>query len=202
MVRRAREYKPEDDVRQTPPDFFAGLDATHHFTIDACALPSNAQCSLFYAPDGLYCGVRRVREGVNGLTGRYDGQRVWCNPPFSQFAQWLPWAWRNSAAETITMLAPGTRQDQPWWQKWVEPYRDDQPERRGDNTAPFMEGTARWRLKTDFLPGRLDFFEDGHPVYRKDAQGKVMLHDRGKRKGQPIESTAMFGCVLLEWKHE
>ncbi len=209
MVFRKRGLTKADDIRATPPDFFAKLDAVHHFTIDACALPSNTKCSVFYSLEGL-CrlelagGMTVLRGGVNGLTGRFDKQRVFCNPPFSEFDLWLPWAWQNSAAESITMIAPGVRGDQPWWQKWVEPYRDDQPERRGIHPSPariITLGDSYWRLKTDFQAGRVEFLEDGHPIWRKDKSGQVIVRERGARIGEPYESKAMFGVVVLNWAH-
>lgn len=208
MIWRKREYSAADDVRETPPDFFARLNEKHNFTIDACALPSNAKCQLFYAQDGLYAVsssdglATRVRADVDGLMGRYDKQRVFCNPPFSQFDLWLPWAWRHSEAETITMIAPATRTDRPWWQTYVEPYRDDQPERRGSWAMPHIPGVDMrhdWRLRTDYTPDRIDFLEDGHPIYQKDDQGNVKIKKSGKNKGDPFVSTAMFGLVILEW---
>jgi hypothetical protein len=209
MVFRHREYKPEDDVRETPPAFFASLHRQREYTIDACALPKNTKLPLFYSPQGLTQLQEDgtpliVLAGVDGLSGPYDGQRVWCNPPFSQFDEWLPWAWRNSAAELITMLVPATRTDRPWWHKWVEPYRDNLPERRGTAAQPGpYEGVSKagWRLHVDYLPGRFDFLEDGHPVWRRDSSGALVLKSRGPNKGKPTESTAMFGCALLEWRH-
>lgn len=208
MVYRHRDYTPADDIRETPPSFFEPLNAKHNFTIDACALPSNTKCKLFYAPDGLYELPGKLhRAGVNGLTGRFDQQRVWCNPPFSGFAEWLPWAWKHSEAESITMIAPGTRGDRPWWQDWVEPYRDDQPERRGGPSSPEgirSNGAGLWRLKTDYTPGRIDFLEDGHPIWQRTKQGEVVRYaktGRTHKAGDPKESSAMFGIVVLEWSH-
>lgn len=212
---RARPYRPTDDIRETPRSFFDPLHAKNHYTIDACALPKNTKCTLFYSPDGLREYVdpqtsKLLYGGVDGLTGPYTGQRVWANVPFSQFELWLPWAWKNSDAELVTMLAPATRTDRPWWHRWVEPYRDDQPERRcpggGEelriNPPGFEHPT--WRLNIDYTPGRIDFLEDGHPVYRRDKKGELVLKKVRKHDTTdlvPIPSTAMFGLVLLEWRH-
>lgn len=208
MVYRHREYKASDDVRETPNDFFKQQDAIHRFTIDACALGTNTKCRLFYAPDGLYRldldpSAELLRGGCNGLTGRYDRQRVWCNPPFSGFDEWLPWAWAHSEAESITMIAPATRTDRPWWQKWVEPYRDNQPERRqlGEYQPDEFLHPA-WRLTTDYTPDRIDFLEDGHPIWRRHkGTGDLVLKKSGPNKGKPTESTAMFGLVIMNWSH-
>jgi hypothetical protein len=204
MVYRHKEYRPEDDVRETPPELFRALDAERHFTIDSCALVTNTKCRLFYGPGGLYLvnddGFAELQvAGCDGLTGLYTGQRVFCNPPFSQFDLWLPWAWRNSDAELITMIAPGVRGDRPWWQKWVEPYRDDKHRRAGGGPYP---SDADWRLHTTYLPGRIDFLEDGHPIWQRDENGEIKRYTRGPRAGEPKSTTAMFGIVLLEWTHE
>jgi hypothetical protein len=198
-VLRRREYNPADDIRQTPPSLFGPLNDLNRYTIDACALESNAQCEVFYALDGLrQKGVPEpLIAGVDGLTGLYTAQRVFANPPFSQFSSWLPWAWRNHDAELITMIAPGTRGDQPYWQQWVEPYRDG----RG-TCPPELCSDPTWRLDTTFMPGRIDFLENGHPIWRKHPKtGEVILKKSGKNKGKPEQSTAMFGIVLLEWRH-
>lgn len=210
MVFRHREYRPEDDVRETPASFFDPLHAKNGYTIDACAIAPNTKCSLFYSVDGLRL-LRRPGEsellqaGCDGLTGIYTAQRVWANVPFSMFHEWLPWAWKNSDAELITMLAPGTRQDRPWWQTWVEPYRDKSSSGSADwgRAQPPCCEDPTWRLRTTYCAGRVDFLEDGHPIYQKDRKtGEVFLYKSGKHKGLPKESTAMFGCVLLEWRHE
>lgn len=193
---RKRVYNPADDVRQTPPTLFGPLNALNQYTIDACALESNAQCEIYYALDGLRQKGRPepLVPGVTGLTGVYTEQRVFANPPFSAFAEWLPWAWSASDAELVTMIAPGVRGDQPWWQQWVEPYRDGRGTPRGYDPT--------WKLETTFLPGRIDFLEDGHPIWRKDKEGQVILKKSGKNKGKPEAATAMFGIVLLDWRHD
>lgn len=206
MVFRHKEYRPEDDIRETPADLFARLDATRHFTIDACALPQNAKCPLFYSPTGLWLkdaeGFAELQlDGVTGLSGLYTGQDVFCNPPFSQFDLWLPWAWANSDANSIAMIAPGVRGDRPWWQKWVEPYRDG----KASKTAVRALGApADWQLSTTFLEGRIDFLEDGHPIWMRDDQGEVLRYKRSGKThnaGDPKVSTAMFGLVILDWTH-
>lgn len=48
-------FSSKDEVWETPQDFFDRLNAEFHFTLDPCALPSNAKCQKFYTPedDGL-----------------------------------------------------------------------------------------------------------------------------------------------------
>lgn len=53
---------------ETPPEFFAALDAEFHFTLDACATSDNAKCARYYTPD------------ENGLSQNWSKETVWCNP--------------------------------------------------------------------------------------------------------------------------
>lgn len=65
-------YSSATDLWATPQHFFDELDAEFHFTLDPCALPSNAKCSKFFTPDdngllqdwgGRLCfAIRRMGE--------------------------------------------------------------------------------------------------------------------------------------------
>lgn len=48
-------YTSTTDEWATPQAFFDCLNATHHFTLDPCATPSNAKCQKYYtrADDGF-----------------------------------------------------------------------------------------------------------------------------------------------------
>lgn len=59
------------DDWETPPDLFRKWNCEFHFTLDACATESNAKCKRFYTPE------------QNGLNQDWQGETVWCNPPYS-----------------------------------------------------------------------------------------------------------------------
>jgi hypothetical protein len=84
----------------------------------------------------------------SGLISPWWG-RVWCNPPFSCLETWVTRAWsewrRTGVVKTIGMLLPMNRQEQPWWQRMVEPYRD-------------RVGSP---LRSHNLPGRVRFGKPG-----------------------------------------
>jgi phage N-6-adenine-methyltransferase len=135
---------PADEVddRGTPQDFWDELNAKYNFTLDVAAAPHNAKCAQYYT------------RADNGLLRPWHGS-VWCNPPYSGLDLWLAKAWaewdpddvrehRKYRVDSIAMLLPGNRCEQPWWQKHVEPFRD-----RGLG------------LTTEFLPGRLRFIKPG-----------------------------------------
>lgn len=155
----------EDDVRETPSSLFQPLNAEFGFTLDVCATAANAKCARFYT------------EADNGLTSSWEGERVWCNPPFSDIGAWVEKA-HISGAALVVMLVPSTRTEQEWWQELIEPYRDN--------------GQG---LKVRFLPGRQHFLEDGKPIYRKNEDGSLCL----TKKGKPQRSSPKFGCCLLIW---
>jgi phage N-6-adenine-methyltransferase len=116
------------DERATPPELFAALDARFHFTIDVAASLHNAKCRRYYALED------------DGLSKPWDGERVWCNPPYSSIEPWVAKAHVTSTA-LVVMLVPANRTEQGWWQEHVEPFRD----RCGS------------RLRAEFLRGRVRF---------------------------------------------
>lgn len=121
----------------------------------------------------------------DGLNQPWSG-RVWCNPPFSDLAPWVKRAWceflrPDNRPETIAMLVPATRTEQPWWQNWVEPYRDRAESPYAHPILYDESLDADARLTTRFLPGRIKF---GHP---------------GNREAHGVGSPP-FGCVLLVWR--
>ena len=148
------------DDRGTDPAFFAELDKRFGFTLDVAAASHNAKCERYF-----------TRE-QNGLEQSWTGERVWCNPPYSDCGTWVTKAWSewdgdgwtDDGADLIVMLLPANRVEQGWWQDLVEPLRD-QP------------GSP---LRVEFLRGRMRFI-------RPDWQP-------GPKGDRPP-----FGCCLLIW---
>lgn len=125
-----RGARPEVDDRATPPELFDPLQERFGFTLDVAALPHNTKCARFFTPED------------NGLLQSWAGERVWCNPPYSDIASWVVKAHQEAVdAKLIVMLLPANRTEQGWWQRLVEPYRD----RPG---AP---------LRVEFIAGRQRF---------------------------------------------
>jgi len=126
-----------DDVddRATHPLDFAEFDERFGpFTVDVAAAPHNARCDRYFTRDD------------DGLTQSWNGETVWCNPPYSDITPWVRKAWaEHTTAESITMLLPANRTEQSWWQHMVEPFRD-----RVDSP-----------LSARFLAGRMRFLRRG-----------------------------------------
>ena len=115
------------DERATPQEYFDLLHRRFRFTVDAAALPYNAKLERYWSPED------------DGLAQDWRGERVWCNPPFSDIEPWVVKA-RDGGAELAVLLVPASRTDLDWWHDHVEPERD-----RGG------------RLRVEFLRGRLRF---------------------------------------------
>ena len=95
-----RDASSADKRRQewaTPRALFDQLHAEYDFTVDAAANAHNAQLPRFWT------------EEQNGLRKRWEGERVWCNPPYRDI---LPWvrralaAWRTDPASGSALLLP------------------------------------------------------------------------------------------------
>lgn len=145
----------------TDPALFATLNERFGFTLDVAANASNAKCARYFDPT------------ADGLERPWAGERVWCNPPYSQIRRWVEKAWSewvngvrlaSAGPEIIVMLLPANRPEQGWWQDLVEPYRD-----RPDTP-----------LRVEFLRGRQRFVMPGAEAI-------------GPNERPP------FGCVLLVW---
>lgn len=126
----------EVDDRALPQDAFDELNKRFAFTVDVAAAAHNAKLDRFY------------HRGNCGLSRSWAGERVYCNPPYSNITPWLVKAWREIGAELIVMLLPANRTEQGWWQEYIERFRD----------------RPASRLKVEFLPGRIRFIKPGKTV--------------------------------------
>lgn len=163
------------DTRDTPPDLFAELAALYGrpFRLDVCANHQNAKVPIcYYTLDGLAAGGVIQRPDVNGLTGIWTPD-WFCNPPFSNIGAWVEKAW--SVGRPGLMVIPNTREEQPFWQEQIEPFRDG----RGRRTP-----RGQCALTTHYLARRRRFLEDGRPILQKDGT-----------LGAP-----RFGVVALIWR--
>jgi phage N-6-adenine-methyltransferase len=95
--------RAEVDDRATPPEVFAPLNERFGFTIDVAASSHNTKCDRYFDVE------------TDGLAQSWAGERVWCNPPYSDIGAWVQKAWDSwPAAELIVMLLPANRTEQRW----------------------------------------------------------------------------------------
>jgi phage N-6-adenine-methyltransferase len=145
------------DIRETPRSLFDKLNQEFRFTLDAAATHGNALCSRYCTLEGYFDGVHKEPRGPGscGLTTSWAGDRVWCNPPFSELETWTSKAWAEfERALLVVMLVPANRTDRPWWQKNVAPYVK----------KPGFD--VRWRDQRDRFT-----VDGGKPIL--NAQGKL-----------------------------
>lgn len=146
------------DERITPQWLFDELDAVHQFSVDAAANASNTKCERFYDLSN------------SGLEQSWWGERVWCNPPYSDIPAWVEKAAyeQEMGASVIVMLLPANRTEQKWWQAWIEPHRD--------------QGLAWPIITTRFLAKRINFGVPGNEGAKFNSSppfGLVVVTFRG-----------------------
>jgi phage N-6-adenine-methyltransferase len=158
------------DDRRTPRSLFDPLHAEFAFTIDAAASADNALLPRFWTKE------------QDALRLSWDDERVWCNPPYSALPFWVHKASgfgaelkaSCSGPELVVMLLPADRTEQPWWQDFIEPYRD-----------------CGLGVTTRFIRKRVKF---GLPPDHPDADKGLANGKTGGGYRYPP-----FGCVLVIW---
>lgn len=142
----ARGARDDVDDRGTDPAWFAELHRRFAFTIDVAAASHNAKLPHYF--DAF----------TDGLTQPWAGERVWCNPPFSDIAPWIRKAWaEHGTTDVIVMLVPANRTEQGWWQDLIEPFRDRQA---CGLTTEFVRGRPRF-----IAPGRTEIGANERPPF-------------------------------------
>ena len=114
------------DDRETDHKVFEELNNRFRFTIDAAASKHNAKL------------VRYWTLASDGLKQSWEGERVWCNPPYSNIRPWVEKAMQREA-ELSVLLLPANRTEQAWWQDLIEPER-----RAGTIDVEFLRGRMRF----------------------------------------------------------
>lgn len=78
------------DQWATPQTFFDQLNKEFHFTLDPCADVQNHKCDRYFTKE------------QNGLVQSWEGERVFCNPPYGRcIGDWVRKAF-DSVAHTHT----------------------------------------------------------------------------------------------------
>lgn len=87
-------YSSATDQWATPQAFFDKLNAEFGFTLDPCALPSNAKCTKYYTPTD------------NGLLQDWQGEIVFCNPPYGRaIYDWVRKCSEEASKPNTTVVA-------------------------------------------------------------------------------------------------
>lgn len=95
-MRTSAVFSHKSDHWATPGSAYEALDAEFRFTLDPCPLGESDQCNLMKS---------------------WRGERVYCNPPYSEIPRWLA---KSHEADVAVYLLPsrtGTR----WFHEQVLP---------------------------------------------------------------------------------
>ena len=125
-------------MKVTPQDTFNAWNEIYHFTMDVCALSTNAKCAQYFTPE------------QDGLQQDWGSQICWCNPPYTArvIDRWVRKAFDASkAGATVVCLLPVST-TATWWKDYVKPkltgsaadvvFLDDRQKFSGSNVdAPF-----------------------------------------------------------------
>jgi len=93
----------------TPQAFFDKLNEEFKFTLDACALPENAKCNLYFTPE------------TDGLVRDWNNHTVFVNPPYGKkIAVWVEKCYRESRKENtkVVLLMPA-RTDTVYFHRFI-----------------------------------------------------------------------------------
>lgn len=141
-----RPAVPAQDTNHwfTPLPLWRQLDAVYRFDLDPCGHMASPVSSVMLERGDMVMTGGGI--GGDGLAVNWSGRSVWLNPPYSTvdlsaFVEKAFHAWGR--AKVIVALLPARKTEQPWWQTYVEPFRD-----------------THASFETRFLRGRLTF---GHP---------------------------------------
>ena len=153
-IRRTND--PNKDERYTLQEekewclFTAGIEK---YDLDVAACEQSHLAEKYYTKED------------NGLVKPWFGH-IFCNPPYSDIEPWVKKAWAEwsrfaltdaPGPLSITMLLPAGKTEQPWWQDYVELYRDGRAE--DDDlkglTTHYLTGRRRFASPTspEGIPG-------------------------------------------------
>jgi len=101
-------YSSKSDEWYTPQKLYEELDAEFHFNLDPCATPESAKCEMYYTKE------------QDGLSQKWGGNRVFCNPPYSEINKWVEKAYRETREDNtlVVMLIPA-RTDTKFFHNYI-----------------------------------------------------------------------------------
>lgn len=100
----------QKDKWETPNHIYYKLDMEFHFTLDPCCEPGTAKCSKYYTLED------------DGLTKDWQGETVFCNPPYSNgnIDLWMKKCYLESLKLNTTVVAlVAVSTSAKWWHKYV-----------------------------------------------------------------------------------
>lgn len=101
-------YMSKSDEWATPQTFFNEINKEFDFTLDVCSTVENHKCDKFFT------------LADNGLEQNWGGQRVWCNPPYSEINKWVAKAFYETRNDnTLVALLIPSRTDTRYFHDYI-----------------------------------------------------------------------------------
>ena len=127
-------FSSASDNWETPQDLFDRLDAEFNFDLDLAATAQNAKCDFYYVKE----------DDALKQDWILDGQRGWCNPPYSRglCAQFIAKAAAQRLKGFTTVMLLPARTDTKAFHAHIYDAADHR---------------TRPGVRIRFLPGRLKF---------------------------------------------
>lgn len=99
-------YSSRTEEWETPQNLFDQLNEEFRFTLGPCCTHENAKCEKHFTKE------------ENGLEQSWEGERVFCNPPYGKAIS--PWVKKCSTANAklVVLLVPA-RVDTAWFHDYV-----------------------------------------------------------------------------------
>lgn len=98
------------DLWETPPEIFNPLNEEFEFTLDPCCTLATAKCGKCFTPFN------------DGLKETWQGERVYCNPPYSRgnIDLWVEKCYKESRKpNTVVVGLLPVSTSANWWHEWV-----------------------------------------------------------------------------------
>lgn len=116
-------FSSSTDDWATPQEFFDRLNEEFRFTLDPCANEKNHKCDRYYTKE------------QDGLLQPWDGERVFCNPPYGRgIGAWVKKAREAAERNALVVLLLPARTDTRWFHEWIY----------GQSEIRFLRGRLRF----------------------------------------------------------
>jgi phage N-6-adenine-methyltransferase len=101
-LRRSVHFRSATSLWSTPQALFDELNSEFQFTLDVCAVPGNAKCSVYFTP------------AEDGLNQEWSGP-CWMNPPYGNgISASIRKAYESSQAGALGSVLKVQQKERSW----------------------------------------------------------------------------------------